>query len=86
MDELLQEMRENIQILMETAEVLENQIRRLHSISPEEAREFIQRHQEALRERNVPVDASPSREEVPVTEKSAEHAQRKRKRSVMSKI
>ena len=86
MDELLQEMRENIQILMETAEVLENQIRRLQSLSPEEAREFIQRHQEALRERNVSVDASPSREEVPVTEKPAEHTQRKRKKSVMSKI
>ena len=87
MDELLQEMRENIQILMETAEVLENQIRRLQSLSPEEAREFIQCHQEALRERNVSVDASSSREEVlPVTEKPAERGQRKRKKSVMSKI
>lgn len=86
MDELLQEMRENIQILMETAEVLENQIRRLQSLSPEEARKFIQYHQEALRERNVAVDPSNREETLPTTEKPTEHTQRKRKKSVMSKI
>lgn len=86
MDELLQEMRENIQILMETAEVLENQIRRLQSLSPEEAREFIQYHQEALRDRNIAVDPSNREEVLPITEQHTERTQRKRKRSVMSKI
>ena len=86
MDELLQEMRENIQILMETAEVLENQIRRLQSLSPEEAREFIQYHQEALRDRNIAIDPSKREEVLPITEQHTERTQRKRKRSVMSKI
>ena len=49
MDELLQEMRENIQILMETAEVLENQIQRLQDLSPDEAREFISMYQAPLK-------------------------------------
>lgn len=86
MNELLQEMRENIQILMETAEVLENQIRRLQSLSPEEAREFIQYHQEALRDRNIAIDQSKREEVLPITEQHTERTQRKRKRSVMSKI
>ncbi|MFR3139019.1 MAG: hypothetical protein ACLTPC_03175 [Lacrimispora saccharolytica] len=86
MNELLQEMRENIQILMETAEVLENQIRRLQSLSPEEAREFIQYHQEALRDRNIAIDPSKREEVLPITEQHTERTQRKRKRSVMSKI
>ena len=57
MDELLQEMRENIQILMETAEVLENQIQRLQDLSPDEAREFISMYQAPLNERNISVDS-----------------------------
>lgn len=86
MDELLQEMRENIQILMETAEVLENQIQRLQNLNPEEAREFISMYQAPLTERNISVDSKNVIEEPSVSESVPAHLAQKRKKSVMSKI
>ena len=86
MDELLQEMRENIQILMETAEVLENQIQRLQNLSPEEAREFISMYQAPLNERNISVDSNNVIEELSASESVPAHPAQRRKKSVMSKI
>ena len=86
MDELLQEMRENIQILMETAEVLENQIQRLQSLSPEEAREFVSLYQDPLKERNISVTSEENTEGRTVSENMQIRPGYKRKKSVMSKI
>lgn len=86
MDELLQEMRENIQILMETAEVLENQIQRLQDLSPDEAREFISMYQDPLNERNISVDSENVIEEPSASESVPAHPAQRRKKSVMSKI
>ncbi len=86
MDELLQEMRENIQILMETAEILENQIQRLQSLSPEEAREFVSLYQDPLKERNISVTSEENTEGRTVSENMQIRPGYKRKKSVMSKI
>lgn len=86
MDELLQEMRENIQILMETAEVLENQIQRLQSLSPEEAREFVSLYQDLLKERNISVTSEENTEGRTVSENMQVRPRYRRKKSVMSKI
>lgn len=86
MDELLQEMRENIQILMETAEVLENQIQRLQSLSPEEAREFVSLYQDPLKERNISVTSEENTEGRTVSENMQVRPRYRRKKSVMSKI
>ena len=86
MDELLQEMRENIQILMETAEVLENQIQRLQNLNPEEAREFISMYQAPLTERNISVDSENVIEEPSASESVPTYPAQRRKKSVMSKI
>ena len=86
MDELLQEMRENIQILMETAEILENQIQRLQSLSPEEAREFVSLYQDPLKERNISVTSEENTEGRTVSENMQVRPRYRRKKSVMSKI
>lgn len=86
MDELLQEMRETIQILMETAEVLENQIQRLQSLSPEEAREFVSLYQDPLKERNISVTSEENTEGRTVSENMQVRPRYRRKKSVMSKI
>ena len=86
MDELLQEMRENIQILMEAAEVLENQIQRLQNLNPEEAREFISMYQAPLTERNISVNSKNAIEEPSISESAPTYPAPRRKKSVMSKI
>ena len=87
MEELLQEMRENILILMETAEVLEKQIQRLKDINPGGAQEFVEQYQEQLKERNVAIESERNEKiEQPDSEAPVEHSPYKRKKSIMSKI
>lgn len=88
MEELLQEMRENIQILMETAEVLENQIARLKALDAKEASRFLSAFEHDLNQRNISVEPTKemqTRQET-VKEEEAEKRPIHRKRSKKSKI
>lgn len=85
MDELLQEMRENIQILMETAEVLENQIARLKGMDPEEANRFVKIYQRDLEQRNISVEENPSNHGEQRIQES-ENPPIRRKHSIKSKL